>query len=282
MVTYRSIDKELCDNIMAQPRFLQALMELILTQGYMSWHLPKGSIVICTENEAESGKYDVQEIDSAMRTRMMTITMGFDFDSWAQWAEKARIDSRCINFMMLNSTEIMGVKDDRVNARSLSMFFNSLRSINDLSRDENVKIIKRNGLAIGEELTNLFITFVYNHLDKLPTPKDMIENRKVNTDTKRLVIFEELDNLFNGSGRYRSDIAMVLAQRMINYTIMKAEEKDFDKKSMQQFEALLCDDKLFKPDVRLEVCKKVVGANANKFKVLLQNQQLRELMFPKL
>ena len=44
-----------------------------------SWELPQ----ICPYGEPEGGDYDVNEMDDAMLTRILHVTMRFDAECWA-------------------------------------------------------------------------------------------------------------------------------------------------------------------------------------------------------
>lgn len=78
----------------AQARFIQATMEIINTQEYISWKLPKNCSIILSANP-DNGDYHVQAEDTAQKTRYITVDLKFDVDTWAKWAEGVGIDSRC-------------------------------------------------------------------------------------------------------------------------------------------------------------------------------------------
>ncbi len=107
----------------ADVRFIQAVMELIDRQTYISWSLPKDWHIILTANP-DNGDYMVNSIDSAQKTRYITANLKFDVDVWARWAEEASIDTRCINFLLLNPELVT----QETNARSITTFFNSISS----------------------------------------------------------------------------------------------------------------------------------------------------------
>ena len=79
----------------ADTRFIQACMELVDRQTYISWTLPKDWHIILTANP-DNGDYMVNSIDSAQKTRYITANLKFDVDVWARWAEESGIDNRCI------------------------------------------------------------------------------------------------------------------------------------------------------------------------------------------
>ena len=85
----------------ADVRFIQACMELVDRQQYISWTLPKDWHIILTANP-DNGDYMVNSVDSAQKTRYITANLKFDVDVWARWAEENDIDTRCINFLLMH------------------------------------------------------------------------------------------------------------------------------------------------------------------------------------
>lgn len=77
----------------ASEAILQASMEIINRQEYISWKLPKNTTVILTENP-DNGKYNVGSIDEAQKSRYMRFNIKFSKDSWARFAENSQLDSR--------------------------------------------------------------------------------------------------------------------------------------------------------------------------------------------
>ena len=83
--------KNLQDNTLADSRFLQACMDLIDRQEYISWKLPKDWHIILSTNP-DDGKYLVNAIDDAQKTRFISLEMKWDAEVWAKWAESKGID----------------------------------------------------------------------------------------------------------------------------------------------------------------------------------------------
>jgi len=61
----------------ADTRFIQAVMELIDRQTYISWTLPKDWHIILTANP-DNGDYMVNSVDAAQKTRYVTANLKFD------------------------------------------------------------------------------------------------------------------------------------------------------------------------------------------------------------
>lgn len=108
----------------ADIRFIQAVMELIDRQQYISWKLPKDWHIILTSNP-DNGEYLVNSIDNAQKTRFISVDLKFDIKCWGEWAENNQIDNRCINFL-LKHPELVS---DKINSRSITTFFNSISSL---------------------------------------------------------------------------------------------------------------------------------------------------------
>ena len=74
----------------ADVRFIQACMELVDRQTYISWTLPEDWHIILTANP-DNGDYMVNSIDAAQKTRYITANLKFDINVWAKWAEESGI-----------------------------------------------------------------------------------------------------------------------------------------------------------------------------------------------
>lgn len=228
METCRNVDKKPHDNKL--PRFLQATMELIDRGQYISWSLPKNWTIVLTSNP-DNGDYNVNSLDNAQKTRYISFELDFDVDCWARWAEEEGIDSRGINFV-LNYPEIMKKEGNvqTVNARSLVTFFNTISGFKDFGDVKTLALIMNiaSGCFTSKEnvIGKLFTTFIHNRLDKLVTPKELVE-----MDWKTLK--DKLYTcLYSGGGEYRADIASILTTRFINYTNVLIEKGNADSKQL--------------------------------------------------
>ena len=236
-------------------------MELIDRQEYISWKLPKNWHIILTSNPSD-GEYLVNEIDDAMKTRYISISVKFDVKEWASWAEDQGIDGRCINFLLLNS-EIVTKK---VNPRSLVTFFNSISSLTDFNASLDMIQMIGEG-SIGPEATHMFVSFINNKLDKLVTP-EYIMTKDFDDVTKTLKKLCGETNL----GSYRADIASVLSTRVINYSLTYAKDNEIKKSYLDRIEELVLEE-LFGPDLSYYLVKTVFAGNA-KFKTLAARKEL--------
>lgn len=198
---------------------MQAVMEIIDRGEYISWKLPKDCHVMMTSNPSESGDFFVTSLDSAQQTRYIRLKMSFDISEWARWAEHEGIDSRCINFLLLNPEMIKG----DINARLATDYFNAISSISDFSSTESLELIQLLGEgSVGEEFSSCFALFVNNKLDKLPDP-DFIFNTK-NDESAINAIFDSVGPV--NSQHYRQNVASVISTRIINYAQKLSTERN--------------------------------------------------------
>ena len=198
---------------------LAAVMELISRQEYFSWKLPPNSTVVLTANP-EGGDFNVTEIDEAIKTRMLNFNIKFDKYDWAKYAEEKGYNNQAINFMLLYGDELIDrskARQFKINARNYTMFINTISSIDDWSKPENLAFILQiaSGCFLDEDdiVGGLFTTFIANKLDKLPSPEDLI-NKDWN-DIKKT-----LESQLYDKDKYRADVASVITTRFINYSLL--------------------------------------------------------------
>ena len=248
----------------ADIRFIQAVMELVDRQEYISWKLPKDWHILLTANP-DNGDYLVQSIDTAQRTRFVSVNLKFDKDVWARWAESQRIDGRCINFLLLHDELV----NARVNPRSITTFFNCISSIEDFGN--NLPLIQMIGEgSVGPEFTTMFTSFIHNKLDKLVTPKDML--LKAN-DTEVLGSIRDCVGVDNS---YRADIASVLTTRLINFTVNYSQDNIINQSIIDRLIKLATED-VFTDDLKYVLVKKILNGNKQKFQKLMVNPEVMKM-----
>jgi len=245
-------------------RFIQACMELIDKQEYISWSLPKNWHVILTSNPS-GGNYLVNEIDAAQKTRFISVEMSFDKNSWAKWAESAGIDGRCINFVLLHPEIVQG---DNVNPRSLVTFFNTISNIKDFNTQ--LPFIQMIGEGcIGSDVTSMFVMFINNRLDKLVSP-EVIAHSDWN------VVKSEVIPIVGNGPTYRADLASVLAHRYINYMTEYAKKNPISEKQIDRLEQIV-KEFLFGVDLNFLIVKELFHTGS-KFKGIGLRSQLAKLV----
>lgn len=244
----------------ADVRFIQAVMELIDRQQYISWTLPKNWHIILTANP-DNGDYLVNSIDNAQKTRFISVQLKFDIDCWGKWAEQSDIDSRCINFLLMHPELVT----TNVNSRSVSMFFNSISSIK--SFDDNLPLIQMIGEgSVGSEFSSLFTMFINNKLDKMISPSDIFKQ-----DEK--YVLSTLKGLVGKDDAYRADIASTLATRIINYLDMFAKNNPVEKNTIDRITNLVTAE-IFTTDICYNMIKSIYNSNTSAFKTMIMDKEL--------
>ena len=245
----------------ADTRFIQAVMELIDRQTYISWTLPKDWHIILTANP-DNGDYMVNSVDSAQKTRYVTANLKFDVNVWAQWAESANIDTRCINFLLLHPELVT----QETNARSITTFFNSISSFENF--EENLSLIQMIGEgSVGDAFASMFTTFINNKLDKLVTPKDLL------THDNESYILGELRSCIGKDDTYRADIAATLATRLGNYAVVYSKENTIGQKQTDRLTSLCIKD-YFTNDLKYLIVRTIFNGNKKKFNKMMMNPDI--------
>ena len=230
----------------ANPQFVQAVMELIDRQTYGSWKLPNDWHVILTSNP-DNGDYNVSSIDNAQKTRFISIELKFDINAWAVWAEHNQIDSRCINFL-INNKELVS---QEINPRSITTFFNAISSIDDFGSSKNLSLISMiGGGNVGPEFTRLFIEFINNKLDKLPSPEYIL------LDKNSEKVIKELKKYIGSDENYRADIAYLIQVRLSNYCGFYSKNNKITNNILERLTLLLTED-IFTVDLKNQMAREI-------------------------
>jgi hypothetical protein len=244
----------------ADVRFIQAVMELIDRQQYISWVLPKDWHIILTANP-DTGDYLVNSIDNAQKTRFISVNLKFDIDCWGKWAEENQLDNRCINFMLMNPELIT----NEVNSRSVSMFFNSISSLK--SFEESLPLVQMIGEgSVGSEFSTMFVMFINNKLDKIISPKNIFEQ-----DEK--YVLNTLKSLVGKDDKYRADIASTLSTRIVNYLDIFSKQNKVEKDVTDRVSKIV-NEEIFTNDICYNMVKSIYNNNPSKFKIMMADKNL--------
>jgi hypothetical protein len=239
-------------------------MELLDRQEYVSWKLPKNWHVILTTNP-DNGDYNVTSLDVAQKTRFISVELKFDVDVWAKWAETAGIDGRCINFLLMHPESIT----QRINPRSVTTFFNAITSIEDF--DSNLPLIQMIGEgSVGPEFAGLFTMFINNKLDRIISPKDILEK-----DAQ--YVLNTLTHVIGKDDDYRADIASVLATRLVNYSLNFSTKHSVPQDMVDRLVVLSTESSVFTEDLKYRLVKDIINGNKVKFAKLIMNQEVMKM-----
>jgi len=246
------------DYTRADHRFMQATMEILDRQEYVSWKLPKNWHVILTTNP-DNGDYNVTSLDVAQKTRFISVELKYDSDVWAKWAENAGIDGRCINFMLMHPELVT----QRVNPRSITTFFNAISSIDKF--EDSLPLVQMIGEgSVGADFSSMFTMFINNKLDRIISPEDILTKDKD-------YVMGALTNAVGKDDNFRADISSVIATRLINYSLVQAEKGSVSAGVIDRLAILTTECDAFTNDLRYYMVKEIVNGNKVKFAKLMQN-----------
>ena len=245
----------------ADVRFIQAVMELIDRQQYISWSLPKDWHIILTSNP-DNGEYLVNSIDNAQKTRFISINLKFDINCWSEWAENSQIDNRCINFL-LRHPELVNIN---TNSRSITTFFNSISSLS--SFDSELSLIQMIGEgSVGPEFTTMFTMFINNKLDRIISPETIMTHESLD------YIINTLKGVIGKDKDYRADLASIISTRIINFSLFFAKNNKIEKSFIDRLASLI-NEELFAVDLKYNIIKSIYNGNQSAFKSLTLNKTL--------
>lgn len=262
----------------ADQRFIQATMELIDRGEYISWSLPENWTILLSSNP-DGGDYNVSSLDNAQKTRYISFELGFDKDTWAEWAEKEKINGVCINFA-LQYPEIFKKEGNvqTVNPRSLVTFFNTISGLKDFDSADSlykIMLIAKGCFTSKENVVgNLFTMFINNRLHQLIQPEDMLFDK---WDT----VSKKLDKcIYSGeNGSYRADIGATLTTRFINYIQNYFDtDKDADTTVVcnRILEIINNDKTLLAEDLVFNLIRNLVGKYPTRTNKLLMNPKVMQ------
>ena len=251
------------DYTRADPRMIQACMDLINTQEYISWKLPKDWTIILTTNP-DSGDYHVNSMDVAQTTRFISCDLKFDVDCWAQWAEETAMDGRCINFILKHPE----VVTESTNPRAITTFFNAISSFEKF--EDNLPMIQMIGEgSVGADMTSLFTLFINNKLDQLISPKDIILH-----DNEDYIV-GTLKSAIGRGDDYRADIASIMSTRIVNFALTHFKANPMKNEVIKRFEKLVVDE-IFAIDLKYMIVRNLINGNKQKFQKLMLNDKVME------
>lgn len=237
---------------------MQATMEILDRQEYVSWKLPKNWHVILTTNP-DNGDYNVTSLDVAQKTRFISVEMKYDVNVWARWAETAGIDGRCINFMLMNPELVT----QRVNPRSITTFFNAISSIGKF--EDELPLVQMIGEgSVGADFSSMFTMFINNKLDKIISPEDILTKDET-------YVMGALTSAVGKDDEFRADISSIIATRVINYSLVQAEKGTVAPAIIDRIAKLTTECDAFTNDLRYYMVKEIVNGNKVKFAKLMQN-----------
>ena len=195
----------------ADDRILRGCMQLLQNFELSSWKLPSKWQIVATANP-EGGDYSVTPMDGAMLTRMLHTTLKFDPKVWAEWANDNNIDQRGIAFV-LTYPEL--VNAERTTPRSLTQFFEQIKTIKDLKK--KINLVEAIALSSLDDLTtSSFMNFINDELSKLINPEEILDSEKFEDVKTDIITLSKGD-----SGTKRVDRLSTICSRLYIYLMNK-------------------------------------------------------------
>lgn len=264
------------DYTRANALFMNACMELINKGKYISWELPKNTNIVLSTNP-DDGQFSVTSLDNAQKTRFVNFQIKSDTKGWAEWAENTGIDGRCINFALLYGNEIFEKKNNVqiANPRSYTTFCKAIAGIKDWGDSNNLAMITTisKGCFLDDtdnSVGRMFANFIYNKLDKLVQPEDMLKQKWETVCPKILACN------YNGT-EYKAEIAVILATRLLNYSLwfLKQQGTKSEVVSNRILEIVEHSQAVFQEDHLFYIINQLVAKESIKTQKLLTNAKIR-------
>lgn len=249
----------------ASVRIIKGCMQLLQNYGMVSWSLPPGCNIVLTANPDEQ-EYLVTSLDSAILTRMRSITLKHDAKEWSVWATGARIDPRIISYVLQYPEMMIG--RERTNPRTLTEVGRSVKHITNLSNKSNMQRFKMmTSSLLDDETVTSIIVFMERDVNLVIEPESILRG-----DSS---IPGAVSNLMNGKEK-RVDVLGVIVDRL--YAHMAQPETTPTKTVVRNFQDFLL-LKDIPEDMRHNVCARIVKQQDERMNEwVLDNKMLTKLI----
>ena len=256
----------------ADTRILQGCMQLLQLQALISWSLPPRWQIVLTANP-EGGPYTVTEMDDAMLTRMLHVTMKFNAECWAQWATGAGIDSRGIDFVLTYPEVVNGI---RTTARSLTQFFEQIEVFQELETEKSLQMVSWLGqAAVDNSTVEKFLYFCKHIQGTLLQPEEILKTNDFNKD-----IALKLKRIVSGDGQgKRNDRLQTICTRLYLYVT----QKDFSFKKEEKDNVIrFLLNKEMDPSILFNLHRQIANSNVRAAKELVRDPKLARFILQSL
>ena len=219
----------------ADPRILNALMQVIQDKKSIGSSLAKYITIVLTGNEANSeDQYNVNDVDKAFLTRLFHITMTFDKLDWSVWASQNHIDERVISWVLAYPELVDGKNGFRTNPRSVSDFGDLIKDISNIDHDKDLVSILANGCMDSDQVAS-FMKFALGDFQYIIPPDQILDNWE-KAKTKLSTMKQRSD-----SKKLRADIMSLISYRV--YLHMISPDLSFTDTQMSNFvQYIQCSD----------------------------------------
>jgi hypothetical protein len=165
------------DEFNSAPRAVQAASyKLVLDRAVGTHKLHENVMIVCAGNK-ETDNAIVNEMSTAMQSRMVHLELGVDHEAWVAWAETSNVDHRVVSYIKFKPTNLFMFNPDHQDKtfacpRTWEFVSNLIKNIPlDIPRN------KTNILAgaVGEGAGREFMGFCKIYKD-LPTIQQILAN----------------------------------------------------------------------------------------------------------
>jgi len=255
----------------ASVRIIKGLMQLLQNYGMVSWSLPPGCNIVMTGNPDEQD-YLVTSIDSAIITRIKSVTLKHDAREWSIWAQREGVDPRVISYVLQYPEMMIG--KERTNPRTLSEVGRSIHKYKDLSDNEVCKRFSMTANSLlDEETVSALTVFMERDVEMVISPEDILAGKGG--------ISKHMAKLMAGKEK-RIDILGVTIDRLFAYMVQP--EVNASKTSVKNFQDFLT-MKDVPEDMRHNLCMRLCHYEAEGEKTkgemaewILHNPKLKEMI----
>lgn len=252
----------------ASVRIIKGIMQLLQNYGMVSWKLPPGCNIVLTANPDEQD-YLVTSIDSAILTRIRSVTLTHDAKEWAVWAQGAGLDPRGINYVLRYPEMMIG--SERTNPRTLAQTFRDMKRIPDLRSNENANRFKTMASSLLDDQTvSSLIVFMERDVELIIEPEQILGGKDWTW------IESHVEKLMSGREK-RVDVLGVICDRLYAHLVQPDTKPDTSAiKNFQKFVTL----ETIPEDLRHNLCLRLsrVKDNGKTHQWILHNDRLTKLI----
>lgn len=194
----------------AMPSVQVAAYKLILDRMVGNYHLHPKVAICCAGNKITDNAV-VNELSTALRSRLINIEVEVDFDTWFTWAANNEIDGKILAFLMHDSKFLFNFdpeKEDKTFAcpRTWEMLSKVLKFITDVSTPDKRELI--NGI-IGNKAGTEFVTYC-KYCYKLPKFEDILNGSYSSTAGEEVgVIYQIIGEIVSNYKKITTETQLV-------------------------------------------------------------------------
>jgi hypothetical protein len=125
--------------------------------------------------------------------------------------------------------------------------------------------------SVGGEFSTMFTMFINNKLDKIISPSIIL------THENEEYVLNQLKSVIGKDDKYRADLASIISQRIINYSLFYAKDNKIEKSIIDRL-AILMNEELFAVDLKYKIIKEIYNGDTANFKTLMMNKTLLKFL----